>query len=123
MKGIVKRLILAALVVLPVSCTTPAKLAYLRDMQYNTPYLAKQAPELRLQVDDKISIQVFSTDVELAAPFNVGSGLVGESGQTLGYVGCTGTASGYHLHFEVRVGGAVQNPRDWFDFEIITMQY
>ena len=76
-------MMLAALVALTASCTPPAKLAYLRDLEYDTPYLAKPAPELRLQVDDKISIQVYSTDAELAAPFNVGNGLIGESGQTL----------------------------------------
>ena len=41
-----------------------------------------------------------------------------EAGDLIGYVGMTGTASGFHLHFEVRVAGAVQNPRDWFDFAI-----
>ena len=39
-----------------------------------------------------------------------------ESGQILGYVGMTGSAYGYHLHFEVRVNGEVQNPRNYLDF-------
>ena len=80
MKHFAKWLMLAALV-LPVSCSTPAKLAYLRDLEYETPYLAKPAPELRLQVEDKVSIQVFSTDAELAAPFNLGSGTMDGTGK------------------------------------------
>jgi murein DD-endopeptidase MepM/ murein hydrolase activator NlpD len=32
-------------------------------------------------------------------------------GQVLGYVGCTGSCTGPHLHFETRVDGAAQNPR------------
>ena len=83
MKHFVKWLMLAALV-LPVSCTTPARLAYLRDMEYDTPYLAMPAPELRLQVEDKVNIQVFSTEEDLAKPFNAGSGVIDGSGQTLG---------------------------------------
>lgn len=82
MKKTVKWLMLAALV-LPVSCTTPARLAYLRDLEYDTPYLATPAPELRLQVEDEVSIQVFSTDAELAAPFNAGSGVIDGEGRTL----------------------------------------
>lgn len=46
-----------------------------------------------------------------------------EAGQTLGYVGMTGSASGYHLHFEVRVAGAVQNPREWFPWELPAVGY
>lgn len=58
------------------SCAGPATLGYLRDMEYDTVYEAKPAPELRLQEDDNISIHVYSTvDAELAAPFNMGLGV------------------------------------------------
>lgn len=80
MKHFAKWLMLIALV-LPVSCSTPAYYSYLRDMEYETPYLAQPAPELRLQVEDRVTIQVFSTDAELAAPFNAGLGMIDGTGQ------------------------------------------
>ena len=55
-----------------VSCVTPYNLSYLRDMEYNHPYNAKPAPEIRLQPGDRIRIQVFSEDPTLAVPFNAG---------------------------------------------------
>ena len=38
------------------------------------------------------------------------------AGQLLGYVGMTGSASGYHLHFEVRENGSVTEPRNYLYF-------
>lgn len=35
------------------------------------------------------------------------------TGQCIGYVGMTGSATGFHLHFEVRENGTVQNPRGY----------
>lgn len=72
-----------AVVVLSASCSTPAYYAYLRDMEYETPYLAKPAPELRLQVEDKVNIQVFSTVEDLAKPFTTSVGAADGNGQAL----------------------------------------
>ena len=130
MKRIVKWLLSVALVMIAASCTTPAKLAYLRDMQYDTPYLAKQAPELRLQVDDKISIQVYSTDAELAAPFNVGNGVVSATGQML----ASSTASTYTVdkHGDINFpvlgtmhvqGKTLNEVKEWISSEIIRLGY
>ena len=45
--------------------------------------------------------------------FEVRSGESVSQGQVVGNVGCTGSCTGDHLHFEVRVNGS---PRDPLDF-------
>lgn len=37
-------------------------------------------------------------------------------GQKIGVMGTTGTSTGVHLHFEVRVGGKDVDPKEWVDF-------
>ena len=70
MNKLLKLMLLPAVGALLAACSSPAKISYLRDLEYNVPYEARPAPELRLKVDDRISIQVFCEQVELAAPFN-----------------------------------------------------
>ena len=53
-----------------VSCTTSRTLGYLLDMEYNKDYPATPAPELKMQKEDRLSIQVLSENAELSAPFN-----------------------------------------------------
>jgi murein DD-endopeptidase MepM/ murein hydrolase activator NlpD len=42
--------------------------------------------------------------------FNVTPGQRVKRGDTIGYVGNTGRATGYHLHYEVRLDGRPVNP-------------
>jgi murein DD-endopeptidase MepM/ murein hydrolase activator NlpD len=42
--------------------------------------------------------------------FNVSTGSYVEQGKVVGYVGCTGSCTGDHLHFEVRINGDPVDP-------------
>ncbi|MBE3093960.1 MAG: peptidoglycan DD-metalloendopeptidase family protein [Actinobacteria bacterium] len=46
--------------------------------------------------------------------FAVSTGQKVQRNQIIGYVGSTGYATGPHLHFEVRINGALQNPFNFF---------
>jgi murein DD-endopeptidase MepM/ murein hydrolase activator NlpD len=45
--------------------------------------------------------------------FGTSMGAQVTQGQVIGYVGCTGRCFGDHLHFEVRINGAVTNPLNY----------
>jgi murein DD-endopeptidase MepM/ murein hydrolase activator NlpD len=45
--------------------------------------------------------------------FVVSNGAQVGAGQRLGSIGCSGSCTGPHLHFEVRVNGAARNPRSY----------
>lgn len=70
MNKTLKLMLLLVVGVLLAACSTPRKISYLRDLEYNVPEVARPAPELRLKVEDRISIQVFCEQPELATPFN-----------------------------------------------------
>ncbi len=46
--------------------------------------------------------------------FNVSQGQSVSVGNTVGTVGCTGSCTGPHLHFETRVNGVAYDPRSYF---------
>ena len=56
----------------------------------------------------------FSTVYGHLSKFAVSTGQKVQRNQIIGYVGSTGFATGPHLHFEVRVNGALQNPFNFF---------
>jgi murein DD-endopeptidase MepM/ murein hydrolase activator NlpD len=56
----------------------------------------------------------FSTVYGHLSKFAVSTGQKVQRNQIIGYVGSTGYATGPHLHFEVRVNGALQNPFNFF---------
>ena len=68
-------ILLAATAALLASCASPRQVQYLRDVEYGEVYPASHAPELRLQPEDRLAIQVFSSEPKLAAPFNTVTGI------------------------------------------------
>jgi Meckel syndrome type 1 protein len=52
----------------------------------------------------------FETCYAHLSSFAVNGGQTVRRGQVIGYVGCTGSCTGPHVHFETRVDGRAQNP-------------
>ena len=55
----------------------------------------------------------FSTLYGHLSAFEVSGGQDVSQGEIIGRVGCTGSCTGDHLHFEVRVNGSPRNPLDY----------
>jgi len=64
------------------ACIVTKKVVYVNDMSPDTAYLALEAPPVKVQNSDRISIVVNAKEAELAVPFNQGLGSfqVGNSG-------------------------------------------
>lgn len=83
-------------IVLLNSCVSK-KVVYLQDMQPDSEYPIAEAPALRLQKNDRISIQVSAKSLELAAPFNTVAGAykVGVDGNVTTGVDQSANTQGY----------------------------
>jgi murein DD-endopeptidase MepM/ murein hydrolase activator NlpD len=57
----------------------------------------------------------FSTCYAHMSRFAVSEGARVRAGQVIGYVGCTGSCTGPHLHFETRVNGEAQDPSPYLN--------
>jgi murein DD-endopeptidase MepM/ murein hydrolase activator NlpD len=55
----------------------------------------------------------FETCYAHMTKYAVSAGQRVDQGQVIGYVGCTGTCTGPHLHFETRVDGSARDPRPY----------
>ena len=67
--------LLLALLLLAAACSTPAKMTWLTDLEYGKNYPAPPAPELVIQADDLLGIQVSSETPQLALPFSLSQNL------------------------------------------------
>lgn len=81
------------------SCIVPKKVVYLKDMEPNKVYNTALVPPLRIQKNDRLSIQISSKTPELAAPFNPDGGVYNVSPQgaitNASSLGGTNTNKGY----------------------------
>ena len=66
--------------------------------------------QLHLHPAHRVAVDVLRAPVALRAS---ASAQQVSQGQVIGYSGCTGLCFGPHLHFEVRINGAVTNPLNY----------
>ena len=45
-----------------------------------------------------------------------------KQGQTIGYVGTTGSSSGNHLHYEIRLNGSRVDPLNYYKGSTLTLR-
>lgn len=80
------------------SCVVSKKVVYVKDMSIDSTYRTMMAPALRIQKNDRLSIQISSKNPELSVPFNQEGGLfnVTEKGAIAANNGVTNiTEKGY----------------------------
>jgi len=75
------------------SCLVSRKIVYLNDLEPDKAYKVTPIPPIRIQKNDRISIQVSAKNLELAAPFNNQGGVYSVS--EMGNIGTTLTDRGY----------------------------
>ncbi|WP_223829286.1 polysaccharide biosynthesis/export family protein [Elizabethkingia anophelis] len=83
------------------SCVSK-KIVYVQDMIPDTEYPVAEAPALKLQKNDRLSIQVSAKSLELAAPFNTVAGTykVGNDGSVSTGIDQSSNAQGYLIDRE-----------------------
>ncbi|WP_278551570.1 polysaccharide biosynthesis/export family protein [Elizabethkingia bruuniana] len=83
------------------SCVSK-KIVYVQDMIPDTEYPVAEAPAIRLQKNDRLSIQVSAKSLELAAPFNTVAGTykVGTDGSVSTGIDQSSNAQGYLIDRE-----------------------
>ena len=107
MKTCFKWIAAAILLGMAVSCSTPKKLSYLLDMEYDKAYEAFPAPELIIQPGDMLRILVSSEDALLAAPFN---GISPTEGVEASKSSKSSSSSSSAPVYTVNPGGVIQFP-------------
>ncbi|MCR5548107.1 MAG: polysaccharide biosynthesis/export family protein [Bacteroidales bacterium] len=78
---VLKRAIIAAVILMVTSCATQKSISYLQDIQPDVGILTQQEGDLTLQPGDRLRITVFSMDKELTELFNLTENYVGNGSQ------------------------------------------
>lgn len=92
-------------VILLNSCASK-KIVYVNDMLPDTTYPVAEAPALRVQKNDRLSIHVSAKSLELAAPFNAvaGSYKVSDDGSVSTSIDRSANAQGYLIDKDGNIG-------------------
>lgn len=92
------------------SCVSRKDIAYFNDLGSSSQIGKSEAPELILRSGDLLSIQIFSSDVESAVPFNLHQ--LSSGGQLPSYTNGVGSQQGYLIdkegNIEVPVVGTIK---------------